>query len=128
MDLRAGGRLAESEPYLVEANEVSREAGGADNLRRTDFLLALSELRLEQARFPQAEELAREAVAVRRKKLGAEDWRTGETLVVWGQGLERLGRCREGVAAVRRGTELIRAKAPGPVQARLTRLRESCRG
>ena len=127
LDLRASGRLAEAESDLVSAVDISREAAGGDNVRRTDFLLALAALRLDQGHFAAAEELAREAMTVRRKKLGERDWRTGEALVVWGRGLERLGRCRDGADAVGAGSELLReGKTPDPVRARIASLRGAC--
>jgi eukaryotic-like serine/threonine-protein kinase len=107
------GDLDRADSLLQTGLEKRRSIFGQDSEEVADGLVELSTLRVDQAKFGEAERLAREAVAIDRRKLPAGRPALGIALSTLGEVLEHRGMYDE---AIRVLEEAVRLQSTPPAE------------
>jgi serine/threonine-protein kinase len=85
------GKLDRADSLMTSGLQKRRSAFGSDGPEVATGLVALSFLRIDQARFAEAEQLAREAIAIDKRHLSPDDQRLGNALSGLGAVLQHRG-------------------------------------
>jgi serine/threonine-protein kinase len=85
------GNLARADSLLTASLETRRRLFGADHPDVAASLVALSVLRDEQAKFPEAERLARDGLAMTKRTLPANSPAIGKAAIALGNALQASG-------------------------------------
>ncbi len=111
------GSMERADSLLQAGLDRRRSIFGADHPDVADALVALAILRLDQARFAEAEQLLRNAVAIDRRRLSPNDARLGNALSSLGSALEKRGAFKDAIDVL---NEAIRIQSlPGAEKADL---------
>jgi serine/threonine-protein kinase len=94
------GKLDRADPLLQSGLEKHRSVFGSDSVEVAGSLLALGDLRIDQGRFKDAEQLTRKAVAIDERHLAPDDQNLGNAMSLLGSALEHSGAYAEAVKAL----------------------------
>ncbi len=107
------GKLDQADSLLQEAQGLLKSAYGPDNEEVADNLVHVAMLRIDEARLPEAERLAQEALAIDRRHLPASALGAGEATATLGAVLERRGAYDGAIDALTESVRLLEAaRAP----------------
>lgn len=105
-------RAAEAEQALTRALAIFEAVH--DDGRAAQALINLASAAAYQEHHAAAVAHARRALALLEHKLGSRHLYVGHALVLLGDNLCRLGRCREAIEPLERGVTILAAQGPGP--------------
>lgn len=108
------GEYDRAQSLLQQAVERSRSAFGLDSPAFAGSLVALTFLRIDQARFQDAEKLARQAVAIDKRRLPADDQKLGLAMTALGSTLEHRGAYPEAIQVLNESVRIHSLPAGDP--------------
>ena len=111
------GNLRRADALLSLALERHRAIFGPEHPEVAANLVALAQLRVDQARLDDAEKLAREGLAMSRRVLAPDDPALARAEIAMGRVLENRGEYKKAIAVLDRAVSI--ASAPGGSQADL---------
>jgi tetratricopeptide (TPR) repeat protein/predicted Ser/Thr protein kinase len=103
------GKMDQADSLLQEAQGLLKSAYGPDNEEVADNLVHVAMLRIDEARLPEAERLAQEALAIDRRHLPASALGAGEATATLGAVLERRGSYDRAIEALTESVRLLEA-------------------
>lgn len=112
------GHLDQANSLLQRALDQRKTLFGAESPEVAESLMTLSQLRVDQARFPEAEQLARQAIAIDRKKLPPTHPNLARAITQLGLVLEDRGAYEQAIPVLEQAVQL--QSAPGGVEADLS--------
>ena len=110
------GRLAMAEDLLERSLALRRRLFGEDDPQTTDSLMALSLLRIEQARMEEGERLAREALAITERRLPSGHPQSARARAVLGRVLEYRGKYAEAIPFLEEAARLQQVSGAAAVE------------
>ena len=101
------GQLDRAESLFRLALERRKSAFGADSRQVAESLMALSGVRIDQAKFAEAELLGRQALDMLRRELPGDDPEVGKALTNLGAAYFHAGRLSDGVKVLQPAVQML---------------------
>jgi serine/threonine protein kinase/tetratricopeptide (TPR) repeat protein len=112
------GRLEQAESLLVSARDERVAVFGPHSPEVAETLVALSQLRADQAKFDQAEQLSRAAIAIDKESLEPGHPASAKAMTELGMVLEDQGKYNDAIPVLQQAVDL--ESAPGGVKTNLS--------
>jgi len=112
------GKFDRADSLLESAQKIQRSITGPDSIETAEGLVALSLLRADQGQYPEAERLARQALAIENLRLARDSPVRAKAMAALGNALQSGGKNEEAIKTLEEAVRI--QSAPGGVLADLS--------